>query len=78
MTVSQERIYLNPPRFWTATKNMTDADVEEFTNEIFRLAAEGRVEELRRYDFLSFGHRRAELAAKDCESRETLIQKISR
>lgn len=59
MTVSQERIYLNPPRFWAATKNMDDVDIEEFTNEIFRLATEGRVEELRQYDFISFGHRKA-------------------
>lgn len=58
MTVSPERIYLNPPRFWAATRNMNEMDVEEFTNEIFRLAAEGRVEELKQYDFISFGHRR--------------------
>jgi hypothetical protein len=59
MTLSEERIYLNPPRFWAATKNMTDEDVEQFTNKIFRLAAERRVEELRRYDFISFGHKKA-------------------
>jgi hypothetical protein len=59
MTLSEERIYLNPPRFWAATKNMTDEDVERFTNKIFRLAAERRVDELERYDFISFGHKRA-------------------
>jgi hypothetical protein len=58
MTLSEERIYLNPPRFWAATKNMTDEDVEQFTNKIFRLAAERRVEELEQYDFISFGYRR--------------------
>jgi len=42
---------------------MADVDVEDFTNEIFRLAAEGRVEELKQYDFIFFGHRRAVLAA---------------
>ena len=55
---AQERIYLNPPRFWAATKNMTDEDVERFANQIFRLAEERRVEELGRYDFISFGHTR--------------------
>jgi hypothetical protein len=60
MTVeSHERIYLNPPRFWAATKNMKEEDVEQFTNEIYRLAAERKTEELARYDFISFGHRKA-------------------
>lgn len=60
---AQERIYLNPPRFWAATKNMTDEDLEQFTNKIFRLAEERRVEELGRYDFISFGHNRLTPAA---------------
>lgn len=59
----QERIYLNPPRFWAATKNMTDQDLEQFTNRIVRLAEEGRVDELTRYDFISIGHNRLTPAA---------------
>ena len=55
---SQDRIYLNPPKFWAATKNMTETDVEQLANELFRLAAEGRIKELERYDFISFGHKR--------------------
>ena len=51
MNPVQERIYLNPPRFWAATKDMTDEEAERFTNEIFRLAAERRLEELGQYDF---------------------------
>lgn len=59
MTETQppQRIYLNPPRFWAATRNMTEEDAEQFANKIYRLAAEGRVEELRLYDFISFGHK---------------------
>ena len=57
MTQPQERIYLNPPRFWAATRNMTDEDVDQFVNRIFRLAAERNVEELERYDFIFFGHK---------------------
>ena len=63
MTSSQERIYLNPPRFWAATRNMNDADIEEFTSELIRLAAEGRVEELKRFDFISVGHRKGRFTA---------------
>lgn len=58
-SAAQERIYLNPPRFWAATRNMTDKDAERFADKIFRLAEEGRVEELGRYDFISFGHTRS-------------------
>ncbi|HEY6248332.1 MAG TPA: hypothetical protein VI685_00130 [Candidatus Angelobacter sp.] len=56
-TQPQQRIYLNPPRFWAATRNMTEEDANQFTNKIYRLAVEGRVEELRRYDFICFGHK---------------------
>jgi hypothetical protein len=57
-TISQERIYLNPPKFWVATKDMTDEDVEQLTNRLLRLAAERRIGELQRYNFISFGHKR--------------------
>lgn len=59
MTPAPARIYLNPPRFWAATKDMTDEDAERFTNEIIRMAAEHRIEELGQYDFISFSHKRA-------------------
>lgn len=59
MNPAQERIYLNPPRFWAATKNMTTEDVEQLTNEIIHLAAERKIEELEQYDFISFGHKKA-------------------
>lgn len=58
MNPAQDRIYLNPPRFWAATKNMTAEDAEQFANEILRLAAEQRRAELEQYDFISFGHKR--------------------
>ena len=53
-----ERIYLNPPKFWAATRNMTEQDVERLADELFRLADERKIDELSRYDFISFGHRR--------------------
>ena len=59
MSPAQERIYLNPPRFWAATKNMAAEDVEELANEVLRLAAERRVAELEQYDFICFGHKKA-------------------
>ena len=53
-----QRIYLNPPKFWAATRHMTHEDAEQFADKIYRLAAEGRVEELRRYDFISVGYKK--------------------
>lgn len=64
MTLSQGRIYLNPPRFWAATKNMNEKDIDQLTNKIFRLAAEGRIEELERYDFIFFGHKKQAFGVK--------------
>lgn len=40
---SGERIYLNLPKFWAATKNMSDEDVEQLANKIFRLAEERKI-----------------------------------
>lgn len=59
MNPAQERIYINPPRFWAATKDMTDKEAEQFTNRIFRLATERKIEELEQYDFISFSHKPA-------------------
>lgn len=55
---SPSRIYLNPPKFWAATKNMSDHDAEQFATKIWRLAEERRIDELGKYDFISFGHKR--------------------
>jgi hypothetical protein len=53
----RDRIYLNPPRFWAATKNMSKEDVEEFAEKLVRLAEEHNFDELGRYDFILFGHK---------------------
>ena len=54
-----KRIYLNPPRFWAATRNMTEQDVEDLSNKLIRLAEQGKIDELSHYDFISFAHKRA-------------------
>jgi hypothetical protein len=52
---ARDRIYLNPAKFWEATKDMTDQDLDEFSEKLVRLAEERKIEELRRYDFIFFG-----------------------
>ena len=47
-----ERIWLNPPKFWAATKNMPPADVDRLMDELFHLAEKRDLEALKRYDFI--------------------------
>ncbi len=53
MNISRdERIWLNPPKFWAATKHMTPDDVDRLMNELIQLAEKHDIEALKRYDFI--------------------------
>lgn len=47
-----ERIWLDPPKFWAATKNMPPADVDRLVEELFHLAESRDLESLKRFDFI--------------------------
>ncbi len=47
-----ERIWLNPPKFWAATKDMPPADVDRLMDKLFHLAEMRDLEALKRYDFI--------------------------
>lgn len=47
-----ERIWLNPPKFWAATKDMPAADVDRLMDELFHLAEKRDLDALKRYDFI--------------------------
>ena len=49
---ADEQIWLNPPKFWAATKDMPPAEVDRLMNEIFHLAVKRDLEALKRYDFI--------------------------
>ncbi len=49
---SEERIWLNPPKFWAATKNMSEAEVERLVEQLFHLAERRDIEALKKYDFI--------------------------
>ena len=51
-TSRDERIWLNPPKFWAATKDMPPADVDRLMDELFHLAERRDLEALKRYDFI--------------------------
>ncbi|HVP44596.1 MAG TPA: hypothetical protein VMS96_14290 [Terriglobales bacterium] len=43
---------MNPPKFWAATKNMSQDEVERLVEQLFHLAETHDVEALRKYDFI--------------------------
>ncbi len=49
---SDERIWLNPPKFWAATKGMPAAEVERLMKKITHLAEVHDVKALQQYDFI--------------------------
>ncbi len=54
---TEERIWLNPPKFWAATKNMSSDEVERLVDELFHLAETRNLEALRQYDFIMLAGR---------------------
>ena len=49
---TDERIWLNPPKFWAATKNMPPAEIDRLMERIVYLAESRDVEALKQYDFI--------------------------
>lgn len=47
------KMWVLPPKYWTATEHMTDSEVESMMQEILELAESGDVEALRKIEFLS-------------------------
>lgn len=52
----QERIWFNPSKFWGATKDMAPEQADRLFESVQQLAAARKLEELRRYDFISVGN----------------------
>ncbi len=50
-----DRVWLNPPKFWAATKFMSKEQAEQLMNEIARLAEDKNFEALQRFEFVSIG-----------------------
>jgi hypothetical protein len=51
-------IWLDPPRFWSATQNMSEDEVGRLLNEVMILAEKRDISALRQYDFISLYRRR--------------------
>jgi nitrate reductase assembly molybdenum cofactor insertion protein NarJ len=50
------RIWFNPAKFWAATRDMRPEAAAELLDRIIDLAESQDLEELRNFDFVSFGN----------------------
>jgi len=55
-TNDPEPIWLNPPKFWAATKDMSPQQVDSLMETLFFLAEIRNLEALRKFDFIGIGH----------------------
>jgi len=54
-----DRIWFHPPKFWAATREMSQEEADHLLNEVLALAEIRDVEALRKFPFVSVGpHKR--------------------
>ncbi len=58
-----DRVWVDPPKYWAATKNMTPEQVERLLDDINSLVQAGDEEALRRFDFVSLDVKRTPRSA---------------
>jgi hypothetical protein len=51
-----DRVWLNPPKFWAATRHMTKEETTAFFDYVYSLAEQRDFERLRRYSFIEIGN----------------------
>jgi hypothetical protein len=51
-----DRVWLNPPKFWAATRNMSKEEASAFFDHVYSLAEQRDFENLQRYDFIQIGN----------------------
>lgn len=52
---NRDRIWFNPPKFWAATKSMSQEDADQLMARIVVMAERRQLDALRKYDFVSVG-----------------------
>ena len=52
MSSNEPRVWIDPPRYWAATANMSSEQVEALLEEINATIESGRLEKLARFDFV--------------------------
>ena len=51
-----EPIWLNPPKFWAATRNMSQQQADLLMETVLFLAEIRNLDALRKFDFIGIGH----------------------
>jgi len=51
-----EPIWLNPPRFWAATRGMSQQQIDMLMDTLLFLAETRNLEALRKFDFIGIGY----------------------
>ncbi len=46
-------VWIHPPRFWNAVKGKSEDEIAELLDHITQLLAEGQIEALLRFDFVT-------------------------
>ena len=55
VTNSSERVWINPPKFWAATKQMSKEEAEKLVEKLMSLSEVGDYETLQKFDFIKIG-----------------------
>ena len=55
VTNSSERVWINPPKFWAATKQMSTEEAEKLVEKLMSLSEVGDYETLQKFDFIKIG-----------------------
>ena len=55
VTERTDRVWLNPPKFWAATKQMSREEAEKLVEKLMSLSEIGDFETLQKFDFIVIG-----------------------
>jgi hypothetical protein len=51
-----ERIWFYPPKFWAQTRQMSQEEIDDLMNRIWRMAEQRDLQGLRQFDFIYVGN----------------------
>ncbi len=55
MTAAVDRVWLNPQKFWAATKGMTQEEIEQLLDDLMYLAEKRDFQALKRFEYILIG-----------------------
>jgi len=55
VTNRTDRVWINPPKFWAATKQMSPEEADKLVEKLVSLSEIGDFETLQKFDFIAIG-----------------------